>query len=84
MTNFEEYKQLVVESLYAGNADDTFSEDRILDILDRIWAKLTAQERQDANVFSRRLGKYIDKNGKLAKLTPSDWEYLNKPTVTAF
>ena len=60
------YKKMVVESLHSRLSGDAYGEDQILEILDRLWAKMTPAERDEADAFCGRLAKsHLDQSGRV-------------------
>ena len=71
MSNLDEYKKLLVDSLQARVDGDGFGEDRILDILDRLWYRMSKEEMDAANAFTSAIAKsHLDEQGNvIAPLT---------------
>jgi hypothetical protein len=71
MSNLTEYKRLLIDSLQARADGDGYGEDQILDILDRLWLRMSLEERTAANEFTSAVAKsHLDDAGKvIAPLT---------------
>lgn len=69
MSNLAEYKKLLLESLHARASGDGHGEDKILDILDRLWYRMSKEEMDAANEWTAALSKtHLDDKGNV--ITP--------------